>query len=740
MHLRPFSVTKAVTSLFILSLPTTILGADVLQTDGFSTCLSNSDINVTKSDVEYDKGSNTVTFDVAGSSAKSQKVKATITVTAYGKQVYQNSFDPCEQNIELLCPVPEGNFAANGSFPIPSNYANMIPSIAFNIPDIDGMAKLVLTSADSGQDLACLQSTITNGKTASVNAVSYVTAGVAAAALALTGVSAVGAIGAHGAGTTAPSPTFGDCMLWFQAVATNGMYSVNYPQVYRSFTKNFGWSTGLISWGSMQQSIDTFRSKTGGNLTDDSYTFIRNSTLVFSDPSTNNTKRDLEAILNAVYLRGRALSTTINGTTTNVGGAGGSSSGSSSTSKPLHLVHGVEAYAEQLAVPKANTFMTVLLVFAVVIAAIVVAILLFKVILETWALFASFPKGLTGFRKRYWGVTGRTIVNLVLILYGVWTLYCIYQFTAGDSWAAKLLAGVTLSAFTALLGLFTWKIWSLARRYKKLEGSADPLYDNKEVWIKYSLFYDQYKKDLWWIFIPLIVYMFAKGCIIAGGDGHGTFQAIGQLVCEALLLFLLLWRRPYHTKAGNWIHIVISIVRVLSVACLLVFAEVFNIGEDAKTVTGVALIVTQSVLTGVLAILIAVNALIVCCKTNPHRQRRKEAEKLEREFNLTPLDARNSLLVDPEALHKHAPSSAFSSDGRGAYSGTPTKDAFQRDYRDYSAGSGFGSDRSTENLVKSAAPLSSQHDRNLSGDTLMGRQPTLPMLQPYSAYRGNGGY
>ena len=44
--------------------------------------------------------------------------------------------------------------------------------------------------------------------------------------------------------------------------------------------------------------------------------------------------------------------------------------------------------------------MTVLLIFAIVIAAVTVAILLFKVILETWALCGNFPKRLTGFRKR----------------------------------------------------------------------------------------------------------------------------------------------------------------------------------------------------------------------------------------------------------------------------------------------------------------------------------------------------
>ena len=88
---------------------------------------------------------------------------------------------------------------------------------------------------------------------------------------------------------------------------------------------------------------------------------------------------------------------------------------------------------------------------------------------------------------------------------------------------------------------------------------------------------------------------------------------------------LLIWSRPYERRSGNVINIVIQVVRVLSVVCILVFVEELGIAQTTKTVTGVILIAVQSALTGVLAILLAVNAIISCCKQNPHRRRRKEA-------------------------------------------------------------------------------------------------------------------
>ena len=630
-----------------------------------------------------------------------------------------------------------------------------MPSIAFTIPDLEGEAKLELKAKDGGEDLACLQSNVDNGKTVEVHAVSYVAAGIAGAALLLTGLSALGGAGAGG---HTPSPNFGEVIGWFQSISFNGLMSVNYPPVYRSFSKNFAFSTGLVPWDSMQTSIDKFRKSTGGNLTHDSVEYLRNATLVYSDGSSTNssslTRRGLE-ILDGLVLRPRGdVSTSVNST-----GSSSNSISNSGESKVTHYVHGIQGYVEQLTIPQANTFMTVLLVFAIVVAAISVGILLLKVILETWALFGSFPKKLTNFRKRYWGLLARTITNLILILYGVWTLYCVYQFTNGDSWAAKALAAVTLAVFTAILAFFTFRIWQLARRYKKAEGDTSALFENKETWRKYSLFYDSYKRGYWWLFMPAIVYMFAKGCVIAGGNGHGLSQTAGQLIIESLMMILVLFVRPYVTKSGNWINAIIQIVRVLSVVCILVFVEELGIAQSTKTVTGVVLIAVQSVLTLVLAILIAVNSIIICCKENPHRRRRKEAgmistvntfsnaltdislEKLNRDLdNLTPLDARNSLLMDP-VDYRNAKDPPVKGYPLSAYDSRTSLDVV-RPYRDEtspprSARPAWGRKESADALVSSAASMGHGHYRSVSRDSFQScsppatRQPTVPDMTSY---------
>jgi hypothetical protein len=92
--------------ILLASAPLGVLAGDVLKTDGYSSCQDDADINVHKLDLEFDRASKKITFDVSGTSEKEQKVMATLVVNAYGKEVYKNEFNPCDENtkMEQLCP------------------------------------------------------------------------------------------------------------------------------------------------------------------------------------------------------------------------------------------------------------------------------------------------------------------------------------------------------------------------------------------------------------------------------------------------------------------------------------------------------------------------------------------------------------------------------------------------------------------------------------------------------------
>jgi len=104
MRSRHICQGKIVPALVLGALSARVLAADVLRTQGFSSCLDNSTIKVDNLNIQYDRSAGVITFDVGGTSTKSQNVTASLTVTAYGKQVYQKDFDPCSPIIDQLCP------------------------------------------------------------------------------------------------------------------------------------------------------------------------------------------------------------------------------------------------------------------------------------------------------------------------------------------------------------------------------------------------------------------------------------------------------------------------------------------------------------------------------------------------------------------------------------------------------------------------------------------------------------
>lgn len=192
---------------------------DILKTAGFTKCQDDSAIDVQRLNISLDRESNRIAFDVAGRSSRSQKIMASLAITAYGKNVFSKEFNPCDEatKVEPLCPIPSGDFAAKGTQDVPAEYAGKVPTIAFNIPNLEGQAKLELKSIDDGKSLACIESEVTNGKSMIVPAMSYVAAGIAMCALLLSGFSALATAGA--AGCQAPTPGFGTVVTWFQSVA-----------------------------------------------------------------------------------------------------------------------------------------------------------------------------------------------------------------------------------------------------------------------------------------------------------------------------------------------------------------------------------------------------------------------------------------------------------------------------------------------------------------------------------------
>ena len=89
-----------------LALSTGVLADDILETTAFNNCNSTAPITVEEVNISYNNSNQSVTFDIAGTSSQVQNVTAVVDVTAYGQQIYSNTFDPCNEDtfMEQLCP------------------------------------------------------------------------------------------------------------------------------------------------------------------------------------------------------------------------------------------------------------------------------------------------------------------------------------------------------------------------------------------------------------------------------------------------------------------------------------------------------------------------------------------------------------------------------------------------------------------------------------------------------------
>lgn len=101
---------------------------------------------------------------------------------------------------------------------------------------------------------------MTNGLTTELLAVKIATGAFTAVAL-LIGLF-------HGLANTASPAQYRwfDILFLFQAAATTGFLNLNYPNVYRAFTRNFAWAHSLFTAQGMQGTINQMRFKTGGYI------------------------------------------------------------------------------------------------------------------------------------------------------------------------------------------------------------------------------------------------------------------------------------------------------------------------------------------------------------------------------------------------------------------------------------------------------------------------------------------
>lgn len=141
-----------------------------------------------------------------------------------------------------------------------------------------------LLRVSDNSEAACLRVDLSNGLTVRHGWVSWILGGLVLICVLLSTLwFLVGTLAYPAASLVAPASPLAANAAWaslgrrkerlflvfslFQFVATTGLLSIQYPNVYAAWTGNYAWSLGLIRETPIVNAIDQLRNGTGGNLT-----------------------------------------------------------------------------------------------------------------------------------------------------------------------------------------------------------------------------------------------------------------------------------------------------------------------------------------------------------------------------------------------------------------------------------------------------------------------------------------
>lgn len=655
-----------------------------LYTGDFGDCQGDSLINVTRFDAAYYVDNQTVLFHLGGNSAlTNESLMLYIGVYAYGEQRFELTFNPCNANINSLCPLNSSvPIEASGIIPVaPSDVAN-IPSIAFSIPDFEGQAILRIFANSTESQIACYSAVVTNGSSFSHPAAIGSVLGVFAAVALLCSVAL--AIYGHNATETrkhyAHSVSVFVVFAVFQHIFFTGALSMNWPSVLVAFWSNYAWASGMIYSEGMQNTINQFIGSNKGNIS-----------MVGSAPSGENQpglgggyqisqiyRRSIATPFQAfdgigTTFRPRALEHALSRRDALVNSTTGYSWYGSPVRPGLPLPGNYSGFAGTLAqenIPASNAFLTGFLWLLILIVCVAAAIVALKWLVEGLARVKVVKTGhFDHFRSHWIAFTAAVVLRTFYIAFFMLIFLTLFQFTLGGSSAIFALAAVIfVIIFLGMLAVTAYALFyrlrhqafksepdrlhiepsklgfSFSRASKITEqdqpkglassvpwwrmhfvdkdGETAHVHDDTDYMTKFGWLSARFRRSKWWFFSFWLIYEFVRACFYGGAAGHPLTQVFGLLVVEFIALVAIILMKPFESNRLNLLLVyLLGFSKVVTVALSSAFDPRFGLDRILCTVIGVVIIVIQGVLTICVMIAIVIGAISSYMSLSRYRER-----------------------------------------------------------------------------------------------------------------------
>ncbi|ANB14194.1 Flc1p [Sugiyamaella lignohabitans] len=606
-------VGRRLLSFVALAVSSWVAGAraeNILKASSLVTCMENSALTASEFDVVFTPDNRTVSYDVSANVAISGNVTALVTVYAYGINIIEKKLDPCDMNMNQLCPLTSGQIDIQSHSTLSESIVSSIPGVAYNVPDIDAVVYVRILD-DTNTMQACIQASFTNTKTVDHVAVKWVTAVISGIGLLTSAI-----LSMWGNSYTAAHVATNSLALfaYFQSVVIVCMQAVDrVPPIASAWAQNLAWSMGLIEVEFMQKIFRWYVQATGGTPT----TYLRFKTISILVQKRNV----LENYLNPRFrdflaTHGQTVSDFLS-RNVRLLASRGTSEGKIDTvahsSSTLLVLRGIKRMAYQAGIEQTAVVLTGFTFFVLICVALAIVFAFVR-----FVLIFAFKSKYDYFRTNWKAMLKGTILRLVFIGFSQLLILSLWEFIERDSAAVIILAVFFLILSIGILAWNSFKVFVIGQR--SIATHDTPvylLYSEPEVINKYGFLYTQFEGNHYYFIAPVLIYTFVKACFISFAQSSGKTQGIAIFIIELAFVILVGIKKPYMDKITNAINITIGSILTLNAFFFMFFSGLFGQPMYVSSIMGVIFFVLNAAFSLVLLLFTLITCTIVIFFKNP---------------------------------------------------------------------------------------------------------------------------
>lgn len=572
---------------------------NIIESHSLNPCMSNSSFSATLFLVAFTPGNASLAFNVEGISNIQGYIEAEVELLVYGYSALKTTIDPCNSaELDGLCPMNSGPLTIKSNIGLGDDILNVIPGIAYTIPDLDALVRIKVKDRTTHVQLACVEAELLNGKTVDQKAVAWITAVIAGFGLVASAITS-----GLGHSNTAAHVAANAMSLfgYLQAQAFFGLCSMPLPPIVAAWTQNFQWTMGIIRVNFLQKMATWYQRATGGTPT----TYLSQLTEISVEvQKMRRARRALDfttGTLGRLVARSNAAATEAQAGTERV------------------VLHGIERVGFKAMIETTNIFFTGYTFVIIFILFTIIGVVAFKLVCEGLVKAGRMKSNkFVDFRNGWRTVLKGILFRVILICFPQMMVLGFWELTRRDSTGLVVLAILTMISMIGVLGWASSKVVRIAQRSITMhKNPAYILYSDPTALNKWGFLYVQFKAAAYWFIIPWLIYLLLKAMFISLSQSSGQVQAVALVIIEASLLIGVCVLRPWMDKKTNGFNIAIAACNFLSAVHLLVFSDIFGQPAIVTGVMGVVFFVYNAAFALVLLLMLLVASGFALFTKNP---------------------------------------------------------------------------------------------------------------------------